>query len=168
MLIDTQALNLQEVGEKSLDEIKRDCLAHFAHCLRELILDSFEENLCSTSNYRRLNNEFAEEIKYNSKNTVFESTIYNHERFSVQDTCADMFLLKRIEAPDTSNNYSYEFWRNPFEQKEECEAECASKERNIKRLLKFHQFFGIGEFPYLTIKVIRIGNIDHYFYTAHR
>ena len=170
MLIETEALNLQEVGEKSLDAIKLSCLQHFAHCLRECILESNRSNLSETYNYTKFKNLYAEDIKYNSKNVIFESVIYNNGRYSVQDTCADLFMLRRIEAQDTSNTYFYEFWRNSKddEEKDCCEAECCSKAVDLNRLLNFHKFFGVGEFPYITITVIRIGNVDHYFYRIHR
>ena len=39
------------------------------------------------------------------------------------------------------------------------------QEENVRR---FNEFFGKGEFPFITITVIRLGNKDHYFYTIHR
>ena len=38
-------------------------------------------------------------------------------------------------------------------------------EENIRN---FYNAFGRGEFPFLTIIIIRLGNKDHYFYTIHR
>ena len=34
---------------------------------------------------------------------------------------------------------------------------------NLKKLVEYDRFFGVGEFPYLIFTIIRIGNQDYYF-----
>ena len=51
-----------------------------------------------------------------------------------------------------------------------CCMEAVGEKRNDseERLRHFYTAFGQGEFPFITVTVIRIGNKDHYFYTIHR
>lgn len=84
----------------------------------------------------------------------------------------DIFNLEYVEATDEHSDY-YRFRKNPTHFCEGCECEGfvgerlpeAQAEENIRN---FYSTFGKGEFPFLTITIIRLGNKDHYFYTIHR
>ena len=169
MLIENTALNLQEVGDKSITQVKRECLNHFAFYLREFILSRPEPLKTGTINYQLFADYCGSKIKYNSKNIVFEETLYNSSQFSPQQSCKDYYRLKRVDSCTTPNStYWYEFEPEPKYLEDGCCAEAAECSVPKNRLLEFHKFFGVGEFPYVHITVLRIGNIDHYFYSITR
>ena len=174
MLIEQKVFNLREVGEKSLDDIKNECLVQFAYDLKNVLehIDEFREG---TWNYKFIQDTFATAIKYNSKNIVFEETIHNdlNGAWSVRGTCMDVYGLEWVEGTEEHSGY-YRYRKNAEKLRcstaygEECtcsESKTASAEENLR---KFYEFFGVGEFPFMTIIIIRIGNKDHYFYTIHR
>lgn len=84
----------------------------------------------------------------------------------------DIFNLEYVEATDEHSDY-YRFRKNPVHFCERCECEDfvsakLPKEQAEENIRNFYSAFGKGEFPFLTITIIRLGNKDHYFYTIHR
>lgn len=178
---------MQEVGDKTIQDIKSECLADFAYNLQSLIWSnetwSFNSNYgvnrtCDSSSpifstiahYKTYENSFGHSIKYNSKNIVFEELISNDKSKSrgVQGTCADMYGLTK----DQDGTYSYTKVRLTCATRyPNVGCECSPEEVSAAKsdaLRDFHLFFGAGEFPFINIHVIRIGNVDHYFYTITR
>ena len=78
MLIETQAFNLQEVGEKALLAIKNECLHDFASNLKEALtsandsIRTFWLTEGSIANYKHFRDFFGTKIKYNTKSIIFE------------------------------------------------------------------------------------------------
>ena len=188
MLIEKVAFNFNEVGEKSLTDIKNECMVSFAHRLKEA-LTSDEEKIRkfwldssstfagdskpgSIANYKVFQDLFGSKIKYNSKNIVYEEVIYNNDRspWNLRQTCADVYGLEWVESTtETSPYYRYK----KSNEKLTCDT-CCCDSVNGKReaadecLRNFYKAFGLGEFPFMTITIIRLGNKDHYFYDIHR
>ena len=180
MLIETHAFNLQEVGEKSFLEIKHECLHDFASNLKEALtttnssIRSFWVTEGSTANYKIFQDNFSTRIKYNSKSIVFEETLHNEldNPWSVRRVCMDLYNLEYIPKTDEhSDYYRYRKDRNVFCENCKCSefvSEKLDKDAAEENIRNFYNSFGIGEFPYLTIVIIRLGNKDHYFYMIHR
>lgn len=188
MLIEKVAFNFNEVGEKSLTDIKNECLVSFAYRLQEALTSTNEKirkfwldssttyagdsKPGSIANYKIFQDLFGSKIKYNSKNIVFECTIYNNDRdaWSLRQTCADVYGLEWVEGtPETSSYYRYKK-SNERLTCDTCCAEFVGTEREAadECLRNFYSAFGVGEFPFMTITIIRLGNKDHYFYDIHR
>lgn len=188
MLIEQVVFNFHEVGEKSFEEIKNECLVSFAVDLK-IALTSNNEHLrkwwCDThtkndgrigegslSNYKIFQDEFGTKIKYNSKSIVFEETLHNglNRPWSVQQTCMDVYGLEYVEASENTSSY-YRYRKDGLTRTcDTCCCEfvgdrCADSE---ERLRHFYTAFTKGEFPFITVTIIRLGNKDHYFYTIHR
>lgn len=188
MLIDKVVFNFHEVGEKSLEEIKAECLASFATDLkialtssqehiRKFWLDKFvradgTETKGSIANYKIFQDLFGAKIKYNSKSIVFEETLYNHPDgpWSPKRTCMEVYGLEFV--PESENCSSFYRYREDGLTRK-CDTCCTEfvgdkMEDSKERLRHFYTAFGVGEFPFITITVIRLGNKDHYFYSIHR
>ena len=106
MLLEQHVFNLREVGEKSLDEIKNECLVQFAYDLRNL-LRNLNDIGGGVWNYKFFQDNYGSSIKYNSKNIVFETTIYNNleDPWSVRGTCASAYGLEWVEGTELTSGY---------------------------------------------------------------
>lgn len=188
MLIEKQVFNFHEVGEKSFEEVKNECLVSFAVDLR-IALTSTDEHIrkfwCDThvcndgttkdgsvANYKHFHDFFSTMIKYNSKSIVFEETLHNGigKPWSIQQTCMDVYGLDYIPATENTSGY-YTYRKNsPTLICDTCCMEAVGEKRDDseERLKHFYTAFSAGEFPFITVTVIRIGNKDHYFYSIHR
>ncbi len=181
MLIENTVFNFSEVGEKSFSEIKTECLVNFASYLKEALTSNNErirkfwvENdfRGSIANYKIFQDLFGSKIKYNSKSIIFEETIYNNMNtcWSVRKECASVYGLEFVESSENQSSY-YRFRKDGL--KETCNTCCTEfvgteRDNADEKLRHFYEAFGVGEFPFITITVIRLGNKDHYFYSIHR
>ena len=180
MLIEQQVFNLNEVGEKSLNDITNECLCHFAYDLKHLLEADDGNCTWGTWNYKFFQDTYGSKIKYNSKNVVYEETLYNNEPWSVKDTCKVCYGLEWVEDCEYSGYYRF---KDPdptvpkmvhpkvcTERVNPTNRGCLALKGDIidKNICKFNEYFGKGEFPFMTITIIRLGNKDHYFYTIHR
>ena len=111
MLIENVVFNFHEVGEKSFEEIKNECLVSFAVDLKIALTSGDEhirtfwsdKHLCYDGqtregdliNYKNFQDFFGSKIKYNSKNIVFEETLYNYPDgpWSPKRTCMEVYGL---------------------------------------------------------------------------
>ena len=191
MLIDKVVFNFHEVGEKSFEEIKNECLVSFAVDLKIALTSGDEhirtfwsdKHLCYDGqtregdliNYKNFQDFFGSKIKYNSKNIVFEETLYNYPDgpWSPRRTCMEVYGLEYIEPTNETSGY-YRYRKDGLKRNyDTCcceyvgELEAVTRESE-ERLRHFDVAFSMGEFPFITITIIRLGNKDHYFYTIHR
>lgn len=188
MLIEKTVFNFHEVGEKSFDEIKNECLVSFATDLK-IALTSTDEKIRkfwldrsstyagdskpgSIANYKIFQDLFGSSIKFNSKSIVLEETLHNgiNQPWSLQQTCMDVYGLEYVQPTENTSGY-YKFREDGL--KMTCDTCCTEfvgdkLEDSEERLKRFYVAFGAGEFPFMTITVIRLGNKDHYFYSIHR
>ena len=188
MLIEQIVFNFHEVGEKSFEEIKNECLVNFAYNLKEALTSTDEkirkfwvesstsfdgkERKGSIANYKNFSDFFGSMIKYNSKSIVFEETFHNGiaKPWSVQQTCMDVYGLEYVEGTENASDY-YRYRKDGLHRT--CDTCCADfigekLDDAEEKLRHFYTAFGAGEFPFITVTVIRLGNKDHYFYTIHR
>lgn len=191
MLIENVVFNFHEVGEKSFEEIKNECLVSFAVDLKIALTSGDEhirtfwsdKHLCYDGqtregdliNYKNFQDFFGSKIKYNSKNIVFEETLYNYPDgpWSPRRTCMEVYGLEYIEPTNETSGY-YRYRKDGL--KRTCDTCCCEyvgeledvTRESEERLRHFDVAFSMGEFPFITITIIRLGNKDHYFYTIHR
>ena len=191
MLIDRVVFNFHEVGEKSFEEIKNECLVSFAVDLKIALTSGDEhirtfwsdKHLCYDGqtregdliNYKNFQDFFGSKIKYNSKNIVFEETLYNYPDgpWSPKRTCMEVYGLEYIEPTNETSGY-YRYRKDGLKRNyDTCCCEYVGELEDVtreseERLRHFDVAFSMGEFPFITITIIRLGNKDHYFYTIHR
>lgn len=179
MLIEKVVFNFKEVGEKSFAEIKNECLCDFAYNLKEALTTKNESIRkfwvnSGIANYKIFNDNFGSKIRYNSKSIVFEETFHNEleNPWSVRQTCMDVYGLEYVEGTENTSNY-YRFKKSSYKRTcDTCYCETVSEKlpENIseENIRNFYNSFGVGEFPFITITIIRLGNKDHYFYDIHR
>lgn len=191
MLIEQVVFNFHEVGERSFEEIKNECLVSFAVDLRIALTSSDEhirrfwsdKHLCYDGqtregdliNYKNFQDFFGSKIKYNSKSIVFEETLYNYPDgpWSPKRTCMDVYGLEYVEASENQSGY-YRYRKDGIKRTcDTCCMEAIGENENCtkeseERLRHFDTAFSAGEFPFITITIIRLGNKDHYFYSIHR
>ena len=178
MLIENVVFNFYEVGEKGLADIKNECLSHFASRLKECLTSSNErirrfwvDRVLSTktapdtpfqgsvANYKIFGDLYGSKIKYNSKSIVFEETITNNPEsiWNVKQYCMDMYNLEYIEETEEHSGY---FRYKPSSNRiahDTCECSVSSDRNEAEETLRnFYSAFGVGEFPFLTIKIISI------------
>lgn len=187
MLIENVVFNFYEVGEKGFADIKNECLSHFASRLKECLTSSNERIRKfwvdrglntdpdapfkgSIANYKIFQDLYGSKIKYNSKSIVFEETVTNNPDsiWNVKQYCMDAYNLEYVEETEQHSGY---FRYKPYNEVLHDTCECSvspDRDEAQEALRNFYSAFGVGEFPFLTIKIIRLGNKDHYFYTIHR
>ena len=174
MLIEAVAFNLREVGEKSIMDIKNECLCNFAYDLKEVLEADEGNSRWGTWNYKYFQDRFGSKIKFNSKNIVYEETLYNREPWSVKDTCRACYGLEYVEGTEnTSSYYRYPSHTVPkMVHPEICCERITDKETKtdlqLENVCRFDEYFGKGEFPFMTVTLLRLGNVDHYFYRIQR
>ena len=176
MLIEAIVFNFREVGEKSVMDIKNECLCSFAYDLKGLLEEEDGNRTWGVWNYKYFQDNYGSKIKYNSKNIVYEETLYNNEPWSVKDTCRACYGLEWVEGSENQSGY-YRYPSYPVPKRvhpEVCEQHihptCREQKPEVveENIRHFNEFFGKGEFPFITITMIRLGNKEHYFYTIHR
>ena len=175
MLIEAVAFNLREVGEKSIMDIKNECLCNFAYDLKDVLEADEGNSRWGTWNYKYFQDRFGSKIKFNSKNIVYEETLYNREPWSVKDTCRACYGLEYVEGTENTSSY-YRYPNHTVSKMVHPEVCCeragdkeeAKSELQLENVRRFSEYFGLGEFPFMTITLIRLGNVDHYFYRIHR
>lgn len=181
MLFETTVFNMYSVEDHALCDIKNLCLEHFAERLEEVLTSGNEKirkfwvEPGSTANYKFFQDWYGSKITYNTKNIVFEETITNNESqiWSVRDFCADYFNLELApEAGEGSSYYQSKANSNSIVRNCCCGESYVGtrrpKNEADKAILNFYKSFGVGEFPFIVITVLRIGNKDHFFYRITR
>ena len=175
MLIEAVAFNLREVGEKSIADIKNECLCNFAYDLKEVLEADEGNSTWGTWNYKYFQDRFGSKIKFNSKNIVYEEMLSNREPWSVKDTCRACYGLEYVEGTENTSSY-YRYPNHTVPKMIHPEVCCervrdkdeAKSELQLENVRRFSEYFGLGEFPFITITLLRLGNVDHFFYRIHR
>ena len=182
MLFETTVFNMYSVEDHALCDIKNLCLKHFAERLEEVLTSGnskfrqFWVESGSTANYKFFQDWFGSKITYNTKNIVFEETLTNNpnQLWNVRQYCADYFNLELTqETGEGSPYYQFRKGRESFLKENGCYAEAyvggsRPKAEAEEAILNFYESFGVGEFPFIVITVLRIGNKDHFFYRITR
>lgn len=165
MLINATALCFGPVTKRDyIDAVIERYITDFTNNLI-FIYDKFKQdnntlnnesiyNLCSIENYNYFNNVYvgSKPISFNSKNIIFVTN------------CG-------LWAPFKSRLDRYRWEQQHAQERLELQGVYQSDIGIDTKLYEdedYHTFFGVGEFPVMVLKVVRIGNIDYSFYTIER
>ena len=170
MLVTEHVLYMGEVRDLTLEQIKRNCFTQFAINLkRELLENKPYPHKSGLQNYEFFNKEYGKKIQYNNKNITYK------EMFSdLKDFCGQFFGLiqKDFKNPPTCVG-AFSTWEVPTKEEYDTKVKKiweetgmytdSSEYENIKLCGNFTEFFGKGEFPFMEITLLRLGNQDYYF-----
>ena len=137
------------------------------------VSDDILNILSKAIGYKHFQDFFGNKIKYNSKSIVFEETFTSNpdKMWNVRQFCMDYYNLEYVEETQEHSGY-FRYKSNTREVRNDdcCCAEWVGdlREEADNKLRDFYYVFGVGEFPFITITIIRLGNKEHYFYTIHR
>lgn len=166
MLVTERVLFRGVVGDLTIDEMKELCSRKFADCLKQELLET-EHHKQGLQNYSYFEQEYAKQISYNSKNISYDETFYD-----LRDFCGYYYGLKpeiRTLGGSDEKTVEYLVFNIPTEEEfhkahERNNTNPSTEEyKNLQKLESYYKFFGQGEFPYLKLTIIRIGNQDYYF-----
>lgn len=156
-MIKTKALNFTELGDVCVHDALLDCANHFIHDCRkfaELLFNTADpskikpsdvDRLLVSGNYSYFQNEFGIEIEYNESDIVFG--ILDHTLYEYCKT-----YIKNNESDNSGYNLNILRYNIPYLANE-----------NILTAM-----FGIGEFPFMRFKIVKIANKYYYFYEIVR
>ena len=166
MLVTEKVIGMGSVGDLSVEQMKEFVFADFACHLKQEILET-EHHKQGLQNYDYFEAEYGKKITYNNKNISYQDVCFDLKEF-----CGRYFGLKATEVCDGGSNEVTKY-RTVFEvpTEDEVYAECQRMHSelpsnyfdNLKKLVDYNRFFGVGKFPYLVFTIIRIGNQDYYF-----
>lgn len=155
-----------ELKNESIDRIKDSCVDDFMMKILKLVKQSQEKGI---SNYNVFN-QFGRNISFNNKNIEYRESftdikdICNLRIDTVfKDTCVG--LTKEIEEYENIVKWlksDFEFSFSVYNEDEDCTEIAVRKTSNLNGL------FGVGEFPFIVITIVRIGNKKYYFYEITR
>ena len=168
MLKKTSVHNFCELGDRSIDDIIVECKYDFAvKCLE--IVDEYKD--CETSDYYLFGlrtyetfNAKGRFITYQDKSVEYETLDSNIREFFER-------YLKRLDndqigpIPDCYSNETVKYLLQKIKNttKEDLGITLTKPE-----YIRYESLFGLGEFPFMIITIVRIGNKRYYFYQITR
>ena len=176
MLVETNVLFMDELGDLTLSKVKENCYAYFAANLKhELLSKSQMENTMGLFNYDEFVKTYGKKIQYNNKNITYTETFYD-----LKDYCGRFYNLQQeYELVNVGLEYkpsdgkAYKKWVCPNREEYEEKVKKAFNQKGIctdvneyaemQVCSHFTDYFGKGEFPFMTITLLRLGNQDYYF-----
>lgn len=162
-----RVFNFNPVKNMTLEEIKDDCFNHFTTNLKMYVMQPGDPHPKITTNgihqYNHFKNEFGKNVSYNSKNREFYQ-LYTDLKEHVKNNlyhevkCAEGQKVEPAGAHYMLSQNDKTFIRIIVK----------PEDTTIFYLNDFMELFGAGEFPFMGISIVRIGNHDYYFYTISR
>ena len=168
MLIKTEIFNLKQLSQQStLSDIKSDCMNDFCSKIIKMYVTDFGKDYNSIKRYEMFHSLFAQKITLNLDNLIFQQNI--------KITTLKNFCVQEIKDLFDINNESTQLGND--EQKisvcltDQIKFKCTQQDL-LKQLNemseKIDELFGNGQFPIMTLHIIKIGNIDYFYYTISR
>ena len=161
MILSEYAHCFEPVGNSSIDMIKTRCIDNFLKYIIHFVGNRIDGENTSIQNYDIFDGLYGEKITYNNKNIQFVSDIQNvHQEL-------ERFVKKSISDRESIQP-------SPrlvsFEEKEEIAFSrlMENVEKDGKTYKRYDCLFGAGEFPFLILKIARIGNKDYFWYVLSR
>ena len=161
MILSEYAHCFEPVGNNSIDMIKTHCIDNFFKYIIWFVGNRIDGDNTSIQNYDTFDGLYGEKITYNNKNIQFVSDIQNvHQEFErfVKNSVSDRESSRTSEQPVS------------FDEKEEIAFSrlMENVEKDGKTYKRYDCLFGAGEFPFLILKIARIGNKDYFWYVLSR
>ena len=168
MILSEYAHCFEPVENSSIELIKMRCFNDFFKNIKLFVGKGLDEQECSIKNYDRFDYFCGNHINYNNKNLQFETTIPREQ----------------------SSELFYTMCENKKETPKECVCGVKSTQEEIEEkglellnepveyglfdgqakgvTTRSRALFGVGEFPFLILKIARIGNQDYFWYILSR
>lgn len=168
MLIKTKANNFQQLQDGvSIQEIIYKCKYDFFRRLEFLFLTQEEtQHVFNTKRYQYFQ-KFSETLTINRQNIVFQNSISITQ---LKQFCQQSIKLREeIDFQDGTKTIELSLSSySPY-----CkQKETICLEKYYQRLKQFADkiniCFGDGQFPILTIHIVKIGTINYFYYTVSR
>lgn len=181
MLIKTLIFNLTQLDKQStLSDIKLDCMNDFCQKIRKMYVTDYGKNYNSIKRYEMFRSLFAQKITLNLDNLIFQKNI--------KITTLKNYCKQKIKDLLDINNGSIQLVNNKFtqlaakqlptdEQKitvsltDQIKFKCTLQDlqKQMHEMIELiEELFGKGQFPIMTLHIIKIGNIDYFYYTINR
>lgn len=168
MLIKTEVFNLKQLSQQStLSDIKLDCMNDFCQKIRKMYVTDFGKDYNSIKRYEMFRSLFAQKITLNLDNLIFQENI--------KITTLENYCKQKIKDLLDINNGSIQLTND--EQKiivgltDQIKFKCTQQDL-LKQLNEMYEIidelFGKGQFPIMTLHIIKIGNINYFYYTISR
>ena len=161
MILSEYAHCFEPVGNSSIDMIKTRCIDNFFKYIVWFVGNRIDGNNTSIQNYDIFDGLYGTRITYNNKNIQFVSEIQNvHQDFEnfVKKSVSVKEVVQKSEQPVI------------IEEKENIAFSrlMENVEKDGKTYKRYDCLFGAGEFPFLILKIARIGNKDYFWYVLSR
>ena len=133
-------------------------------------LDEFEGLVFSTFEERvvKLYEDINKESNTMYKNDLY--TLYFYKRFT--NGTNNIKPCQRIKISEDNILFETTFYpKDNFKKKAEMEkdgAECLEDKKDITIITDWYSLFGQGEFPFIIIRVFKLGGIEYYTYSITR
>lgn len=188
MLIKTSIFNLTQLDKQStLSDIKLDCMNDFCQKIRKMYVTDYGKNYNSIKRYEMFNSLFAQKITLNLDNLIFQknikiTTLKNHCKQKIKyllDINNGSIQLTNDEFTQLENNKFTQLAKQlpTDEQKitvsltDQIKFKCTYQDliKQMHEMIELiDELFGNGQFPIMTLHIIKIGNIDYFYYTISR
>lgn len=171
MLIKTEVFNLKQLSQQStLSDIKLDCMNDFCQKIRKMYITDFGKDYNSIKRYEMFRSLFAQKITLNLDNLIFQENIKiailkNHcvqkikdysDKFNIQSDTTQLANDEQKIIVDLTDQIKFK-----------CNPQDLSKQFN-EMSETIDELFGKGQFPIMTLHIIKIGNINYFYYTISR
>lgn len=158
--------NFSELFDESIDDITYCCKSHFATQCLEIVKEYLDRGVASelsNINTYTIFNHKAKRITYQEKNIEYQSLETNLKEFF------EKFLLEE-ESPHRAvpECYTKEVRDFLLEKVKNDVKEDLGITLTKPEYERYEALFGLGEFPFLIVTIVRIGNRRYWFYEITR
>lgn len=167
MLIKTEIFNLKQLSQQStLSDIKLDCMDDFCQKIIKMYLTDFGKDYNSIRRYEMFRSLFAQKITLNLDNIIFQKNI---KITTLKNYCAKEIkdYLNKIDGSQLANDEQKITVSLTDQIKFKCTHQDLLKQMNEMAEI-IEELFGKGQFPIMTLHIIKIGNINYFYYTISR
>ena len=171
MLIKTEVFNLKQLSQQStLSDIKLDCMNDFCQKIRKMYITDFGKDYNSIKRYEMFRSLFAQKITLNLDNLIFQenikiTTLKNHCVQKIKDYSDEFSIYS--DSTQLANDEQKIIVDLTDQIKFKCNPQDLSKQFN-EMSETIDELFGKGQFPIMTLHIIKIGNINYFYYTISR
>lgn len=168
MLMKTSVHCFYELGDRSIDDIITECKYDFARKCLEITKENKDNcppnhYIFSIQAYQTFNGK-GRYITYQDKSVEYQSLETDMRQFFER-------YLERLEnnpdivIPDCYSNETGKYLLQTIQNEVKEDLGLTLTKPEYKR---YEALFGLGEFPFLLITILRIGNKRYYFYQIER
>lgn len=163
MIYKTYAHNFKKMQQNcTIEEIKSNCILDFYQKLEfQFITQRQQQHKDTIYRYSRFNN-FAKHLTLNTDTIIFEQLI---DIKTLKQCCVE--FSKNLQMKCGIQNGTV----NMFCKNHKIEKTISTNQftdRKIQFCKDIENVFGKGEFPFMNVHIIKINNIEYFYYTISR